>query len=129
MCAPSAELKQNAVCTIMEQKCLSQQIVEKTKHKSGSFLRRQLMIANYHIKKFIRNSQQYFLQDKMWIEMPKWTIFFMSSDVFVLITENFWRIFWRNFWRHYLTPYKTPAFLVTILMSKSTTESALLKLD
>ena len=33
----------------------------------------------------------------------------MSSDVFVLITENFWRIFWRTFWWHYLMPYKTPA--------------------
>ena len=29
--------------------------------------------------------------------------------MFVLITENFWRIFWRFFWRRYLTPYKTPA--------------------
>jgi hypothetical protein len=34
MCVPSAELKQKAVCTIMKQKCLSQQIVEKTKHKN-----------------------------------------------------------------------------------------------
>ena len=38
------------------------------------------------------------LQDKKWIKMPKWTIFVMSSDVFVLITENFWRIFWRDNW-------------------------------
>ena len=26
-------------------------------HKSGSFLRRQLMIANYRVKKFVRKSQ------------------------------------------------------------------------
>ena len=35
--------------------------------------------------------------------------FLISSEMFVLITENFWRIFWRSFWRRYLTPYKTPA--------------------
>ena len=34
MCVPSAELKQKAVCTIIEQNCLSQQIVEKTKHEN-----------------------------------------------------------------------------------------------
>ena len=32
-----------------------------------------------------------------------------ETQVFVMITENFWQIFWRTFWRHYLTPYKTPA--------------------
>ena len=36
-------------------------------------------------------------------------MFLILSEVFVLITANFWRIFWRTFWQHYLTPYKTPA--------------------
>ena len=35
--------------------------------------------------------------------------FLISSEVFVLITENFWQIFWRTFLLHYLTLYKTPA--------------------
>ena len=42
----------------------------------------------------------------MWIKMPKWTIFLISSKVsnsqskeVVLITEIFWRIFWRDNWR------------------------------
>ena len=39
------------------------------------------------------------LQDKTWIKMPKWTIFLISSKVFVLITEIFWQTFWRNKWR------------------------------
>ena len=38
-------------------------------------------------------------QYKMWIKMPKWTIFLIPSKVFALITENFWRIFWRDKWR------------------------------
>ena len=55
------------------------------------------------------------LQDKTWNKMPKWTVFFFkSSEVFVLITENFWRIFWRTFWQLYLTPYKTPAILTKL---------------
>ena len=29
-------------------------------------------------------------------------LFLISSEVFVLITENFWWIFWHTFWRHYL---------------------------
>ena len=39
-----------------------------------------------------------------------------KTQVFVMITENFWRIFWRTFWRHYLTPYKTPAFVSNWLL-------------
>ena len=34
-----------------------------------------------------------------------------ETQVFVMITENFWQIFWGTFWRHYLTPYKTPAII------------------
>ena len=64
-------------------------------------------ILSYH------NKQLCFIcfQDKMWIKMPKWTIFLISSEVFVLITESFWQIFWRTFWQRYLTPYKTPAYI------------------
>ena len=51
------------------------------------------------------------LQDKIWIKMPKWNIFLISSEVFDLITENFWRIFW---W-HYLTPYKNLVPLQKVL--------------
>ena len=32
-------------------------VCERMSCKSGSFLRRQLMIANYHVKKFVRKSQ------------------------------------------------------------------------
>ena len=32
-------------------------------------------------------------------KMPTWTIFVLSSQVFVLNTEIFWRTFWRNNWR------------------------------
>ena len=39
------------------------------------------------------------LQDKMWMKMPKWTVFLISSEKFVMITENFWRIFWHDNWR------------------------------
>ena len=39
------------------------------------------------------------LLDKTWIKMPKWTIFLISSKVFVLITEIFWLNFWRNKWQ------------------------------
>ena len=51
------------------------------------------------------------LQYKMWIKMPNELFFLISSEVFVLITENFWRIFWRTLWRYYLTPYKTPTLV------------------
>ena len=37
-------------------------------------------------------------QDKMWIKMPKWCNFLISSEEFILITKNFWRIFWRDHW-------------------------------
>ena len=37
-------------------------------------------------------------QDKMWIKVPKWTLFITSSQVFVLITEIFWQTSWRNNW-------------------------------
>ena len=58
--------------------------------KSESFLRRQLMIANYRVKKFVRKSQQSqqtqthlskhcCFQDKTWLKMPKWAIFLISS--------------------------------------------------
>ena len=47
------------------------------------------------------NKYLYFccLQDKTWIKMPKWTIFLVSSKMFVLITDIFWQSFWRNKWR------------------------------
>ena len=32
-----------------------------------------------------------------------------KTQVFVMITEIFWRTFWRTFWQQYLSPYKTPA--------------------
>ena len=61
------------------------------------FLQHQLWIINYYVKKFIinlsnQNKRVWFccLQDKMWIRIQKWTIFVMSSHVFVLITEIFW---------------------------------------
>ena len=83
-----------------------QELVRTLWNNSRVFLLCQLWIVNYYIKNTsnnLSNENKYWwffcLQDKMWIKMPKWTIFVMSSDVFVLITENFWRIFWRDNWR------------------------------
>ena len=50
------------------------------------------------------------LQDKVWIKIPKWTIFLISSRVFVLITEIFWRTFWRNKWRSVFDVVKDSSF-------------------
>ena len=36
---------------------------------------------------------------KTWIKMSKSTVFQISSQVFVWITEMFWQTFWRNNWR------------------------------
>ena len=38
------------------------------------------------------------LQDKTRIKMLKWTILLISTKVYVLITEIFWRTFWHNKW-------------------------------
>ena len=72
------------------------------------------------------------LQDKTWIKMPKWTIFLISSKVFVLITE----IFWRNFWRckrlqlllcflNVHSAYFKPALWVAIYFGKKERETTL----
>ena len=52
------------------------------------------------------------IQDKTWIKMPKWTIFLISSEVFVLITESFWQIFWAiNNCRRRKLPLISPFFI------------------
>ena len=59
-------------------------------------------ITSKSLSENLSNNNKYLrfccLQDKMWIKMPNWTIFLISSKVFVLITEIFWRTFWRNKW-------------------------------
>ena len=52
------------------------------------------------------------LQDKTWIKMPKWNIFLISSKVFVLITEIFWRTFWGNKWRSVFDVVKDSSLFV-----------------
>ncbi len=61
-----------------------------TNHHSGSFLRRQLSIDNYHVKKYVKESQfLLFLRQKVY-----------KNAKFVYITEILWRTFWRD---HFLT--------------------------
>ena len=59
------------------------------------------------------------LQDKTWIKMPKWTIFLISSKVFVLITEIFWWTFWCNNWRCRKTLLMLPLLLHWLKRSES----------
>ena len=57
---------------------------------SGSFLRRQLSIDNYHVKKYVKESQVLlFSRQKVY-----------KNSKFVYITEILWRTFWRD---HFLT--------------------------
>ena len=51
----------------------------------------------------------------MWIKMPKWTVFLISSEVFVLITEVFWRIFWHDNWRSIIFALENFRYLVLLL--------------
>ena len=50
------------------------------------------------------------LQNKTWIKMPNWTIFLISSKVFVLITEIFWKTFLQNKWRSVFDVVKDSSF-------------------
>ena len=60
------------------------------------------IITSKKLSKNFSNQNKHFcfccLQDKTWIQMPKRTIFVISSQVFLLITEIFWPTFWRNNW-------------------------------
>ena len=57
---------------------------------SGSFLRRQLSIDNYHVKKYVKESQfLLFSRQKVY-----------KNAKFDYITEILWRTFWRD---HFLT--------------------------
>ena len=61
------------------------------------------IITSKNWSEFLSNQNKHLcffcFQDKLWINMPKWTIFLISSEEFVLITENFWLVFWRDKWR------------------------------
>ena len=56
---------------------------------------------------FLRNSLFWHFNSHFVLKTEK------KTQVFVMITENFWQIFWQifwhTFWRHYLTSYNTPA--------------------
>ena len=96
------------------------------------------MIANYHVKKFVRNSQQskqtllmmlkkivhcgilfHILSWKqkkhkclLWLLKmflkPVWVQVLKTS---LMITENFWRIFWRDNWRSIISAVETSAYV------------------
>ena len=58
-----------------------------------SIMDRQLLRQKVRQKISVINFCFCCLQDKTWIKMPKWTIFVISSQVFVLITEIFDELF------------------------------------
>ena len=61
------------------------------------------IITSKSLSKNLNNQIKHFCfllslrQNMNW--MPKWTIFVISSQVLVLITEIFWRTFWHNSWQ------------------------------
>ena len=103
---------------------------------SCSLLQRQKRIGIYYVKKFVRKCQYLcnkytcvfvVFKTKCELKCQNELFFSISSKVFVLITEIFWRTFWRNKWRSVFDVVKDSSLCFKIFCFEYVTTLATVK--